>query len=335
MFSSISSKLIHSATTYFYLPVDEDEDPVTDNLLPKPLAWTNGEIDPSEDSNFSASSASTSSSSIASDFGETSSASAQCSPIARKNYAVIQEILSHDDLYRILGIQRKAQIDRLSLRRAYLSRSKACHPDKFPGNPEATQAFQKVTVAYDVLGTPSSKRLYDSRPATAVHDFFSARPYAHAEETFRGVILGVINDFLEGDLETVRTLLRAVNDLNPSLRIGEDGIETVLHTLNGIRERALACRACVFALHSEVSRLLEVQCAFRELSYFDLRRRSRLTLELTRIAISLPIAIERAIQEQRDQDRGGNADGSVLLNRRVHSLLRNSALLIEKVEHFL
>jgi hypothetical protein len=84
-----------------------------------------------------------------------------------------------------------------------------------------------------------------------------------------------------------------------------------------------------------VSRLLEVQHAFRELSYFDLRRRSRLTLELARIAISLPIAIERAIEEQRDHDRAGNPDGNVLLNRRVRSLLRNSALLIERVEHML
>lgn len=41
-----------------------------------------------------------------------------------------------------------------------------------------------------------------------MHDFFSARPYRHPDETFRGVILGAINDFLEGDLETVRTLLR-------------------------------------------------------------------------------------------------------------------------------
>ena len=139
------------------------------------------------------------------------------------------------------------------------------------------------------------------------------------------------------------------------MRIGEDGIETVLHTLHAIRERALgkfyncrqgiisatdltlseACRACLFALHSEVSRLLEVQHAFRQLSYFDLRRRSRLTLELTRIAISLPIVLERAIQEQRDQDREGNSDGSVLLNNHVRSLLRNSALLIEKMEHLL
>ena len=31
---------------------------------------------------------------------------------------------------------------------------------------------------------------------------------ARAEETLRGVVLGVFNDFLDGDMEVVRTLLR-------------------------------------------------------------------------------------------------------------------------------
>lgn len=105
-----------------------------------------------------------------------------------------------------------------------------------------------------------------------------------------------------------------------------------------------ACRACLFALHSEISHLIEVQYAFRELSYFDLRRRSKLTIELTRIAISLPIALERAIQQQRNEldreaatndDVRGAAAGTVLLNRRVRSILRNSALVLERLEHLL
>jgi len=29
----------------------------------------------------------------------------------------------------------------------------------------------------------------------------------HADETFKGVVLGVFNDFLDGDLEVIRTLL--------------------------------------------------------------------------------------------------------------------------------
>lgn len=51
--------------------------------------------------------------------------------------------------------------------------------------------------------------MYDANSAKTSFDFFSARAYARAEDTFRDVVLGVLNDFLEGDLETVRVLLRA------------------------------------------------------------------------------------------------------------------------------
>jgi hypothetical protein len=79
---------------------------------------------------------------------------------------------------------------------------------KFPNNPEATHAFQKVSVAYDVLSKPSSRRIYDSRKSSSPYNYFSTQPAGHAEDTFRGVIIGVFNDFLDGDLEMIRTLLR-------------------------------------------------------------------------------------------------------------------------------
>ena len=80
------------------------------------------------------------------------------------------------------------------------------HCSKYPDNPEATRAFQKVSVAYDILSKPSSKRMYDTRSTQAPFDFFASRSF-QAEETFRGVVIGVINDMLDGDLEMVRTLL--------------------------------------------------------------------------------------------------------------------------------
>lgn len=83
------------------------------------------------------------------------------------------------------------------------------HHSKFPDNPDATRAFQKVAVAYDVLSKPHLKRLYDARPPSAAFDVFATRPMGHAEETFQGVVLGVFNDFLDGDLEMIRTLLSA------------------------------------------------------------------------------------------------------------------------------
>lgn len=80
---------------------------------------------------------------------------------------------------------------------------------KFPDNPDATHAFQKVAVAYDVLSKPSLKRIYDTRSSDSTYDVFAMHPSGHAEETFRGVVVGVFNDFLDGDLEVIRTLLSA------------------------------------------------------------------------------------------------------------------------------
>lgn len=82
-----------------------------------------------------------------------------------------------------------------------------------------------------------------------------------AEETLRTVVVGIFNDFLDGDLEMVRTLLRrfssiaavrqvndipiprllgGINDLSPSLRLGDEGIDSILLTLQGLRDRVLS-----------------------------------------------------------------------------------------------
>ncbi|KAI0073681.1 DnaJ-domain-containing protein [Panus rudis PR-1116 ss-1] len=382
MFPTISKIIGTAASSYFYLPIDEDEteDNFDDELVIEPhnrhISWTPSSSFDSDDSTFDYSSASSSSTSIASDYGPSCRPpppSTQLSPNPHTNnsrntrsLSVIKEILAEHDLYKVLGISKDTQIDRLTLRRAYLRRSKACHPDKFPGSPEATEAFQKVAVAYDVLSKPSSKRLYDSAPPKPYD--FAAHPYQRAEETFRSVVLGVFNDFLDGDLETVRTLLRAVNDFNPSLRLGDDGIDAVLNTLQAIRRRALTCRTCILTLNAELSRLLEVQYAFRQLSYWDLRRRSRLTIELARIAISLPVSLDKALQRQKvreadpdpnpnpmDHDREADVDGggdgggrggegrrrkqvqtdTAILNRKVYRLLCAVAIVLEKMEKML
>jgi curved DNA-binding protein CbpA len=129
---------------------------------------------------------------------------------------------------------------------------------KFPGNPDATSAFQKVSVAYDVLSNPSSKRTYDSRPAHShpKYDFF-AQSSPHADETLKGVLLSVFSEFLKGDFEMIRTLLSerisacvyhilisppsgAIGDLNPSLELGDDGVNSVLSVLLSVRKRVLS-----------------------------------------------------------------------------------------------
>jgi len=254
-------------------------------------------------------------------------------PTLDRKVATMKEVLTHDDLYDILGIRKSSTLDRISLRRAYLSRSKACHPDKFPGNPEATHAFQKLSVAYEILSDPSSKRMYDSRQSTSSYNFFSAQSARNAEDTFKGVVVGVLNDFLDGDLEITRSFLRALNDVNPSLSIGEDTLNSMLATLQSLRERALTCRTCLFVLHAEVTRLLELQHNFHRLSYLDLMGRSRLTIQLTRVTISLPITLEKAIQDQ-SIIYNTNARSSIL-PRHVSCVLRGIDVILERMEWML
>ena len=132
---------------------------------------------------------------------------------------------------------------------------------KCPGNPDATHAFQRVSVAYGVLSEPSLKRMYDARPSDDPSDFLRAHPRGYADETLQGVLLSIMSDYLDGNLEMIRTFLRqcivvlppvdgpltsvfylpeAISDLNPSLKLSADGIDSVLSGLESIRGRVLS-----------------------------------------------------------------------------------------------
>ncbi|KAH0833135.1 hypothetical protein J3R83DRAFT_12132 [Lanmaoa asiatica] len=248
------------------------------------------------------------------------------------------------------GVPRSPDIDRLTLRRAYLSRSKACHPDKCPGNPDATHAFQKLSIAYGVLSQPSLKRVYDARPSDDLEsDFLRSYPYSygHADETLKGVLLSIVSDYLDGNLEMMRTLLQAISDLNPSLKLSDDGINSVLSVLENIRGRVLTCRACILTLHSELIRVLELQYAFRQLPYLDIAGRSRLTIQLTRITLSLPVTLEKAIQDAQEDvfadGRRSTTDGrnvrecdkAALLPKHVVLLIRGIDVILDRMERIL
>lgn len=62
-------------------------------------------------------------------------------------------------------------------------------------------------MAYNVLSQQTLRNNYDSmsQEQRKNFDFFRSQP--PPEETFRGVLLGVFNEFLDGDLEIVRNFL--------------------------------------------------------------------------------------------------------------------------------
>ena len=61
--------------------------------------------------------------------------------------------------YEVLGVAVDASEE--EVRRAYLRLALKWHPDKHRGEPAASQVFQRVSQAYEVLGDPSRRAEYD------------------------------------------------------------------------------------------------------------------------------------------------------------------------------
>jgi curved DNA-binding protein CbpA len=74
--------------------------------------------------------------------------------------------LHQHNFYTVLGVEEEA--DRTSLRKAYFSISKLCHPDNYaekdlgPYRTYMEKIFQACSKAYDVLGNASKRQRYDA-----------------------------------------------------------------------------------------------------------------------------------------------------------------------------
>jgi curved DNA-binding protein CbpA len=64
------------------------------------------------------------------------------------------------DLYRVLGVSRRA--DEIMLKTAYRRLAKATHPDLHAGDGRAEQRFKDIALAYETLGNPDTRVVYDA-----------------------------------------------------------------------------------------------------------------------------------------------------------------------------
>lgn len=63
------------------------------------------------------------------------------------------------DYYKALGVGEKATAD--EIKRAYRKLAKECHPDSTGGDKAKESRFKDISNAYDVLGEPKKRALYD------------------------------------------------------------------------------------------------------------------------------------------------------------------------------
>jgi curved DNA-binding protein len=84
------------------------------------------------------------------------------------------------DYYEILGVARDA--DPEQIKKAYRAMARKHHPDVNPGNKESETLFKEAQQAYDVLGDPEKRKLYDRLGRAGFEGMGSAGPRAGATE---------------------------------------------------------------------------------------------------------------------------------------------------------
>jgi len=63
------------------------------------------------------------------------------------------------NLYKVLGVARSA--DEATLKAAYRRLAKVSHPDLHAGDVQAEQRFKQINLAYETLGNPTARAVYD------------------------------------------------------------------------------------------------------------------------------------------------------------------------------
>src|SRR3954453_12099383 len=77
-----------------------------------------------------------------------------------------------DDFYAVLGAPKDA--DASTIKKTYRRLARDLHPDKNPGNKEKEAKFKAVNRAYETLGDPGKRKLYDEFGEEALREGFDA-----------------------------------------------------------------------------------------------------------------------------------------------------------------
>ena len=95
--------------------------------------------------------------------------------------------------YDVLGLHKHAKPTAKDIKDAYRRCAKQRHPDRCTGDKEE---FQKLGEAYDILGNPELKKLYDWRGSRGVTQHQAKEFRKKAEDTEGGGLVATLFSFL-------------------------------------------------------------------------------------------------------------------------------------------
>lgn len=173
-------------------------------------------------------------------------------------------------------------------------------------------------------------------------------------------MVSILNEFLNGDFALVRKLLEALKGQYPSL-VNEEVIGSsppMIFVLTWIAksnrlttvaiERAFSCikelilttRTYALLISIELGRIHRVQKKLLSLSYFDVLGRMRLTMQLVRVTLAVPVRVDRALlrKEEREwsaKQAGWNAVGVGMKEMKGRETEARKGLLNERVSRIL
>eukprot|EP01135_Chromosphaera_perkinsii_P008692 Nk52_evm25s1444 gene=Nk52_evmTU25s1444 len=188
---------------------------------------------------------------------------------------IIGRVLESSSFYDILGVE-KGNFSLELLRRQYIKLSRKIHPDKLPNNPRATEAFQKLSNAYETLKEPSSRSKYD---------LYGDSVHADANVTFEELVRQMFSQFAEGNFESVLQFVDKINAEDPSLNIDREAIKEVLKDTARVFEKV---DKRYIAAQSNFSEFAEIYSTMQAMSYFDVGGRFTCFLKMTKVLFQLP-----------------------------------------------
>src|SRR6185295_3740923 len=82
------------------------------------------------------------------------------------------------EYYETLGVPKSASAD--EVRKAYRKLARKYHPDLNPGDKSSDERFKNVQEAYDILGDPKKRQMYDQFGFYSENGFPGAGPGGNA-----------------------------------------------------------------------------------------------------------------------------------------------------------